>query len=456
MSTTCITIAGKIIIENPSEKLKASIKQTLRLKNPDYHKMIKRQPQMRFNPNFKEYIEYYEENGSTISIPVGCYSRLRGFLEQRNPALEIQDTRTSKPVKFTDKIQLRDYQQGVPELLQRASNGIARLDTGFGKTIIALRLASLLGQRTLIIVPKLDLLTQFEYEIKRYFGFKCGRIQGKHLDIKDITVATVQTLRNRINSNDVTPDSFGTVLVDEAHLFVPRKSRRVVEFFTAKYKYGFTATARRTDGQGEAIKFLFGKVVVDRTIPSAIPKVKVVQYRGHIPMLGEYHEMIKYQTEMSERNEFIAKLVEEQVAEGRRVLVLTKRVKHYESIMETYAGRRGDGGVLALDSKTKKMERDKNMLELRSGDRDFSVIFGTYSLLSTGIDIPSLDCLILAGDLKSDVLLEQSGGRIRRIFREKQDPLIIDIQDIGNPILKHQARARKGAYFLLGWETIKE
>ncbi len=196
---------------------------------------------------------------------------------------------------------------------------------------------------------------------------------------------------------------------------------------------------------------------MDKKIPSAIPSVRQVQFKENIPMVGEYYEIIDYQTQMESRNNVIADIVVTESKKNRKVLVLTKRVKHYESIKEHLdrsLDRGALGGVRTLKSTTKKAERDKEMLELRGGESDFSIILGTYSLLSTGIDIPSLDCLVLAGDIKSDVLLEQSGGRVRRIFQGKKDPLIIDIQDTGNPILRHQSKARNKAYKELKWKVL--
>jgi superfamily II DNA or RNA helicase len=75
-------------------------------------------------------------------------------------------------------------------------------------------------------------------------------------------------------------------------------------------------------------------------------------------------------------------------------------------------------------------------------------------MLSTGTDIPALDTLIFAGDLRSDVLQEQSAGRILRLFRDKQHPKIIDFVDNKTGILNHQGKARIRWYKKQGWEII--
>jgi superfamily II DNA or RNA helicase len=246
--------------------------------------------------------------------------------------------------------------------------------------------------------------------------------------------------------------TFGCVLVDEAHLFVPKKSREVIETFNSKFRYGFTATPKRTDEQSEAIFFLFGPIRVKRELPSATPKVKLIPFYGEIPIL-EYAKIIDYQSTNSERNNLICKLVLLEASRGRRVLVLTKRIGHFEEVYRLLRERNTDPPSQIF--KLRSDEDNRHLLqELRSNTKTFKVLLGTYSLLSTGVDIPSLDTLILAGDLKSEVLTEQSGGRIRRLFEGKQEPLIIDMQDMGNKILALQAKARLKFYKSANWQII--
>ena len=457
-----VIINNKLIIKNPPTELLKTVHQTMRLPNPGYHQAVKKNPRLKFSPYFKEYYEYYEykREENELHLPRGCFGRLDRFVQhQRLDVSSLSYETTLRPANFNSKgLVLRDYQQGITEAARGGFEGIFRLDTGFGKTVIALALMEQVAQKTLIIVPKLDLLNQFSLEYEKYFGRKPGLIQGKNMDIQDCTIATVQTLRNRINSGSIPRGEFGAVLCDEAHLMVPEKTRMVVEYFTAAYRYGFTATARRTDEQGEAIKFLFGDILIDKKIPREKPAVEILEYSGRIPAL-EYAEMIEYQTTLEDRNEMIAKKVVDEIEKGRQVLVLTKRVKHYEtihSLIKRYRRRQDSDGskLFSFASSLPKSERDEILENLRKGNSPFSCILGTFSLLSTGIDIPSLDTLVIAGDLKSDVLAEQSAGRVLRLFEGKQAPLIVDIQDTGNGILKNQARLRRKFYQEQGWEIM--
>ena len=88
---------------------------------------------------------------------------------------------------------------------------------------------------------------------------------------------------------------------------------------------------------------------------------------------------------------------------------------------------------------------------IRDGSLPFDCVVGTFSLLSAGTDFPSLDTLVFAGDVKSDILQEQSIGRVRRLFEGKKEPLIIDVQDSGNYVLARQAGERNKFYNAQGW-----
>jgi superfamily II DNA or RNA helicase len=98
--------------------------------------------------------------------------------------------------------------------------------------------------------------------------------------------------------------------------------------------------------------------------------------------------------------------------------------------------------------------QDDLLARFREGGKDFDVILGTFGLLSTGINIPALDTIIFAGDLKSSVLCVQSVGRILRLFEGKQYPKIIDIDDCKSGILHNQARLRKKFYKDNEWEIL--
>ena len=345
--------------------------------------------------------------------------------------------------RLKSNIELRNYQQGITEIISPHLQGVIRLDTAFGKSIIAIKLIEETQLKTLIVVPRLNLLRQFKADIKKLCSYEVGLINGPSFDIKDITVATIQTLRKR-NLKEV-GSMFGMCLFDECHLYVSDKGNKVVQSFNPLRLYGMTATADRSDGQGEAIKFMFGDIIVDKKLPFEQPSVEIIPCYEEI--WGDtYPNMIENLVENINRNKLVANLAIKELQEGRKILILTKRTIHYDHIYDLLPGH---FKTYRIKSKLKALEQkrqDELLGRLREGGKEFDVILGTFGLLSTGINIPALDTIIFAGDLKSSVLATQSIGRILRLFEGKKSPKIIDIDDTKSGILHNQARLRKKFY----------
>lgn len=374
-------------------------------------------------------------NLGTVSPFLAHSLRIERF-SKRN--VKYHPTKVIKSVEVVGRDQTVCIKVDAPDELYVTNDFIVTHNT-----LIALRLAEKLQQKTLIIVPKQDLLRQFKDEYEKYFPGKCGIIQGKKVKIEDVTVATVQSLKNRIRDNSLRPDTFGCLVIDECHLFVTKQSRAVLEYFNAFYRYGFTGTMGRSDGQIQAIEWIIGPVIMKKQIERAQPTIEIYEYPKKI-FMDEYHNIIAEQVLHRERNQLIYDIAKEKRAEGRRVLILTKRVAHAEEIAQ-------DTACYIFKASDAKGVRDEFLSAAKSCPDSISILMGTYALLGTGIDIPGLDTLILAGDLKSDVLLEQSAGRILRLFSDKASPVIIDIHDTGNPILRRQGKIRQEFYTSQDW-----
>ena len=150
--------------------------------------------------------------------------------------------------------------------------------------------------------------------------------------------------------------------------------------------------------------------------------------------------------ENKSRTKLLAGIVLGELLQGRKILVLTKRIKMYENVREILPEM---DGVYFIDSKDP--ERDELLKGFKDGSFEYKAIFGTISLLGTGFDLPSADTLILAGDVKSSVLTVQICGRVLRLFKGKPTPKIIDFADMSNIILRRQFYERKKVYESKRW-----
>jgi superfamily II DNA or RNA helicase len=75
---------------------------------------------------------------------------------------------------------------------------------------------------------------------------------------------------------------------------------------------------------------------------------------------------------------------------------------------------------------------DKNKLQLifeSNKNKQTHVVFATYALAKEGLDLPSLNRLILATPQKDFAIVKQSVGRIERNVEGKDQPIAYDIVD---------------------------
>jgi len=402
-----IIIKGNnLLIGGLSTVDREQIEKALTIPNPMFAK-LQRMGNTRALYACPKSFKYFKHTADGMIIPRGSYGRLLAYLTKRGIDPKITDKTTSNKVyiQMLRTLPLREHQTRLVGELLKHREGVVEASMGSGKTLLGLELVYKTKQNTLILVDKKQLLNQWVSECKKFYGYTPGEIIAGKTDIREITVATWQSLPRVIHRfKDV-----GMVICDEAHGVVSDKRIEMLNQLSPKYLYGVTATAKRSkdDGKTEAIHFYLGEIVAKYQQDMLKPTVETI-FTGCTYNEFEYQRLEEKVMEDENRNRLIKSLVMGEMLEGRKTLILTKRVAHYEKFREHFAE---GSGVFFMDAKDKKTPM---IIEgIRSGLFAFSAIFGTFSLLGTGIDIKTLDTLILGASVKSDVLTAQSCGRIK-------------------------------------------
>ena len=79
------------------------------------------------------------------------------------------------------------------------------------------------------------------------------------------------------------------------------------------------------------------------------------------------------------------------------------------------------------------------------------VLIATYALAKEGLDVPSLNNLIMATPQKNETIVTQSAGRVARKADGKEFGTIYDYEDNFN-MLRSWQKKRNGIYKKLGFE----
>ena len=138
-------------------------------------------------------------------------------------------------------------------------------------------------------------------------------------------------------------------------------------------------------------------------------------------------------TQLKDRNELILKELKKYPK--KYIVMLCERLTQVEFFQHQLKES------VMLTSKMSKKSRVETMDLVRSGKK--RIIISTYSLFSTGIDIPALEILFLCSPIKSEIRLRQSAGRLMRKSPGKTTAKIIDFVDEKVSLLKNAARKRQ-------------
>jgi ribosomal protein S27AE len=152
-------------------------------------------------------------------FPAGLLETVERVLKKSGYEYEvINDSPETQPHENLSDLrwvgwELRQHQQeAVDEAINSLDSGygaILHMPTGSGKTVTALKLIQMKKQRTLIIVHKLNLLKQWQKEIKSMLDYDAGVWGGGEKYERDITIAMIQSM------GDLNINRFNFVLVDE-------------------------------------------------------------------------------------------------------------------------------------------------------------------------------------------------------------------------------------------------
>lgn len=412
------------------------------------------------NPDYKfddkvTLIKVYQENANKLYLP-----KMWAIEKLGKPT--INKTPPGTDIEFNTLIKLRDYQEIAATIcindLKKKGGGILSLPCGRGKTIVALHIAAMLGKKVLIIVHKDFLVQQWVDHIlgneekgvtAKFKDSSVGIIKGNKFDIidKQFVIATIQSVSMKTFPLAAF-DSFGLVILDEAHLVPCKVFSKALQKVNSTYMLGLTATPRRKDGLFKILKMYVGDIMYKEK-PMKIHEVAVRRYIFDCKD-PEYCEqavthmrsrtvvnrakMIQNVVSCLARNRVITKTIAWLFEQGyKKLLILSERIAHLEIMKEIFESYQSSKTCSFYTGKVKK----SLLPEAEKAD----CIFGTYSMASVGMDIPDLDAMILASPM-SDI--EQAVGRILR-KKSDYDKLVIDIVD-NFSIFTGQARKRMQFY----------
>ena len=244
-----------------------------------------------------------------------------------------------------------------------------------------------------------------------------GREQGRHV------FASIQSL-SQVDLDDIQPDAFDVVVVDEFHHAAAPTYGRLLKHLRPKILLGLTATPERTDGQS-VLEWFDGRIAVELRLWDALERGLLCpfQYFGlhdgtdlsRVQWSRRGYDVVALEnvyTGDQARVSLIVQAIQDTVADplAMRALGFCVSVAHARFMAHEFS-RRGLRSV-AVSADTPAEDREAALRDLRDGT--VNVVF-CVDLFNEGVDVPEIDTVLFLRPTESAlVFLQQLGRGLRR------------------------------------------
>lgn len=199
----------------------------------------------------------YDDRTKVYRAPASAYRDL--VLHLHNNKLPYEDkARRFEPLPLvpTKTIEPFPHQAAALAAWKKAGKrGIVELPTGAGKTILAVMAMAQVNRPTLVVVPTIDLLQQWQRVLSEHFDEPVGMVGG---GVQDRLRITVTTYDSAAFHTEFAGDQFGFLICDECHHLPAPGYQFIAEGSIAPFRLGLTATLERADGGEKTCEALLG------------------------------------------------------------------------------------------------------------------------------------------------------------------------------------------------------
>ena len=387
------------------------------------------------------------EDESSVAITESWIQEYELFLasqraevtRKRPPAFSLeQSKREAEDSSSQTKIKPNAMQQSALEALEvlhRREEPRALLvsATGTGKTYLsALDVDRALPLRVLFIAHRQRILDASMNSYQKVLGNRYSYGQFNIPAQRGASCLFAMVIQLSSNLEMFTPDSFDYIVIDEAHRTGANSYQKILNYFRPKFVLGMTATPTRTDGYD--VYALFNHVIAYRiTLQDALANDMLApfHYFGIADLAIDDEDvddftLFRHLTSRARVDHVIQKIEEYSVRKhDRRGLVFCSRNEEASELSRLFNER--GYKTLAISGETATERRDKAIERLENGDIQY--IF-SVDILNEGVDIPSLNEIIMLRKTESAIVFVQQLGRGLRKDPSKDYTLVLDF--IGN------------------------
>ena len=394
----------------------------------------------------KEEFESLWNDGATVALDepwiegYAAYRKMTETRSPRRPSFVFEDTLGLEYEGATGEIRPNAMQRQALEalrVLHKRSEPRALLvsATGTGKTYLsAFDVAASKPKRVLFLVHRRRIL---QASLKSYARVLGGRysygLYEPGRDMRDTTCVFAMCSTICRHLGGFAPDEFDYIVIDEAHRTGAGSYRAITSYFTPGFYLGMTATPNRTNNDYDVFALFNHVIAYQITLQDALANEMLApfHYFGIADLSIDYESLddvsLFSRLTSDARVKHIVDKIEEYTVDKahRRGLVFCNRNDEARELSSRFneLGYR----TTSVSGEDGDAVRDRAIARLEAGELEY--LF-SVDIFNEGIDIPSVNQIVMLRRTESAIVFVQQLGRGLRKSEGKDYTLVLDF--IGN------------------------
>ena len=330
--------------------------------------------------------------------------------------------------------------------------------TGTGKTVIsAFDYKKFRGEnataKLLFVAHRKEILQQAQATfqgILKDANFGELWVDGLEPESFDHVFASVQTINNRLENLNLTPNYYDFIIIDEVHHISASSYRSILNYFSPKIILGLTATPERMDGE-DILKDFCDTIAAEIRLPEALNRKLLCpfQYFGVTDNVdiskvswqnGRYlpGELSKLYTQNDLRVNHILTNISKYLNDIHdvRALCFCITQEHAQFMAEKFQL----AGIKA-DYLTSNKNNERSDIKRKFVKKEINYLF-VVDIFNEGIDIPEIDTVLFLRPTESLTVFLQQLGRGLRLAENKECLTVLDFVGNSRPEYDYEGKFR--------------
>ena len=397
-------------------------------------------------PTLREYWEAYElAKNETITFLPRYFSSsypsnyLIDYDGKKEGKVEKIDAKLKRNLKLRPKQQ--EAYNTILKLYKKQNyvNGILKLPPGSGKTVLAIYIAVKFQIKTAVIVDNKKLLKQWIKAILEYTDLTeedIGLISQKTISYenKKIILCMGQTLGSHIKKNiqkifnEVDKARIGLVFFDEVHTTSDTElNAKISLLFRTKNIMGLSATPFHIGYQKILMNNTIGDIIFESSEYEIVPDCYVQYFNSGLTRYNYIYKIKDFNSQRATYN----KIIVQSESYFNIIIEIVTKMKQENKNAQILIIAMTLNQVQLITDKLSEYGFDSEQLTGHQAEisDDCDLIVGTYKFCNKGLDIPKLNCLLIATPLSGKKSYLQTSGRMARSSEGKTKATVVSLFD---------------------------